>query len=407
MDVVKKQLKDRKQREHDPDKKSKPVAKEWRSGSATQEARNGGTLEEWSAQPEDGIDSPYETSSSQSTHRTAFAVLLGSLLKNDRSEILRVAKEIGVSDNTVYRWLNAASTPRYNHLQRLLEVLNQPSPASPASFLQSMHQNSSRGMVGPAGHWDVPQDLYRRVIEQAATTTDDASRRWHIIETIFEQALLFLDPDRHGMALTYARLMPPRADSRIHSLYETEMRGQAPWPFALDFKTYLGSTTLAGLAAMSQRVHTWSANDKEARIPVGLDEDERSSCAAPVIRGGRLAGVLTVSSADPDFVSNPVVLRVVGDYANLLAIGLMDSDTYPIEIVKLVPMPDLPWQRVRISSSYLNRVIECARKQCLSFPEAEQKVLRDMEEEFEIFAANHPNDVTQSETAVKKIEQIR
>ncbi len=188
------------------------------------------------------------------------------------------------------------------------------------------------------------------------------------------------------MALTYARLMPPREDGTIHSLYEAEMRGQAPWSFALDFKAYLGSTTLAGSAAMLQRIQTWSKKDAEGRHPTGLDENERSSCTAPVMRGGRLAGVLIVSSAQDDFVRNASVPRAIGDYAHLLAAGMMDSDFYPLELVKLVPMPELKWQREKISNTYLNRVVEYARKQCLSFTEAEQKVLQDLEREFENYA---------------------
>ncbi len=318
-----------------------------------------------------------------------FSILLGFLIKNDRSEILRLAREIGVSDNTVYRWISGTSEPRLSHMQRLLEVLPHAylpqSSAAPGSFMLA----NGRGTLNqqPAC-WDVPKEIYRRVMEQAAITVDDASRRWHIVETIFEYALLHLDPDRLGMALTYARLMPPREDGTIHSLYEAEMRGQAPWPFALDFKAYLGSTTLAGTAAMLQRVYTWSRKDEETRHPVGLDENERSSCAAPVMRGGRLAGVLIISSVLDDFVRNPALPRAIGDYAYLLAAGLMDSDFYPVELVKLVPMPELKWQRERISNTYLNRVVEYARKQCLSFTEAEQKVLQELEDDFERHASH-------------------
>jgi len=330
----------------------------------------------------------------------SFAALLGFLIKNDRSEILRIAREIGVSDNTVYRWLNGAAEPRHSHLMRLLEVLPRYGPHLSQSGEPQTY--AGRSANNQPGRWDVQKEIYRRVMELAATTVDDASRRWHIIETIFEYALLHLDPDRQGMALTYARLMPPRADGTIHSLYEAEMRGQAPWPFALDFKAYLGSTTLAGAAAMLQRVRTWSVKD-DTRIPVGLDENERSSCAAPVMRGGRLAGVLIVSSAQEDFVRNPAVPRTVGDYAHLLAAGLMDSDFYPTSLIRLVPMPELDWQRDRIARSYLNRVVEYARKQCLSFAEAEQKVLQDLEEEFERYACQSSSADTQQAT----IEQTR
>jgi len=315
-----------------------------------------------------------------------FSILLGFLIKNDRSEILRLAREIGVSDNTVYRWINGTSEPRFSHMQRLLEVLPHASLAHSSSVPGPVTPTNGRGLPNQTTRWDVPKEIYRRVMEQAAITVDDASRRWHIVETIFEYALLHLDPERQGMALTFARLMPPREDGTIHSLYEAEMRGQTPWPFVLDFKAYLGSTTLAGTAAMLQRVYAWSKLDEDARQPIGLDENERSSCAAPVMRGGRLAGVLIVSSAQDDFVRNPAVPRAVGDYAHLLAAGMLDGDFYPISLVKLVPMPELKWQRERISNTYLNRVVEYARKQCLSFTEAEQKVLQDLEDEFETYA---------------------
>jgi transcriptional regulator with XRE-family HTH domain len=341
-----------------------------------------------------------EASALQGNGPGAFSTLLGFLIKHDRSEVLRIAKEIGVSDNTVYRWLNGTSEPRQSHMQRLLEVLPQ---ARQAAFSASGRSGSANGgatasggrsLHDQPGRWDVPKEIYRRVMEQAALTVDDASRRWHIVETIFEYALLHLDPDYQGLALTYARLMPAHADGSIHALYEAEMRGQDPWPFALDFKAYLGSTTLAGAAAMLQRVQVWSIKDEETRTPVGLDENERSSCAAPVMRAGRIAGVLIVSSSQPDFVRNPAIPRAVGDYAHLLAAALLDSDFYPTSLIKLVPMPELIWQRERIAKSYLNRVVEYARKQCLSFAEAEQQVLQDLEDEFERYACTQDDTLT-------------
>ncbi|HET8845312.1 MAG TPA: helix-turn-helix transcriptional regulator, partial [Ktedonobacteraceae bacterium] len=304
--MEKKQTRGSKSRSRPVYEKSVPFVKDLQTETLIQESGNYNAPEEYVQQAEIA-DTQLDGSLPQNGRAGAFSILLGALLKNERNEILRVAREIGVSDNTVYRWLNGTSAPRYSHMQRLVELLT---PLSAPS--QPAHQHNGRSTESLIGHWDVQRELYRRVLEQAATTADDNSRRWHIIETIFEQALLLLDPDRAGLALTYARLMPPRADGYIHSLYEAEMRGQAPWPFALEFKTYLGSTTLAGASAMSQRVRIWNRNDSEARIPVGLDENEHSSCAAPVMRGGRLAGVLIVSSTLADFVNHPGVPRAVG-----------------------------------------------------------------------------------------------
>jgi transcriptional regulator with XRE-family HTH domain len=366
-------------------KKEMPVAEEPQQGIAQRGSWTDDGPEGLSPEAMTEAASWDNATSLQGRGSGSFSTLLGFLIKNDRSEVLRIAREIGVSDNTVYRWLNGTSEPRASHRQRLLEVIPQARLTIPSHGQSTSHTRSSHDHPG---RWDVPKELYRRVMEQAALTADDASRRWHIVETIFEYALLHLDPDCQGLALTYARLMPPREDGSIHSLYETEMRGQTPWPFALDFKAYLGSTTLAGAAVMLQRVQVWSKKDEEARIPVGLDGNERSSCAAPVLRSGRLAGVLIVSSAQADFVRNPAVPRAIGDYAHLLAAALLDGDFYPTSLIKLVPMPELNWQREKIAKSYLNRVVECARKQCLSFAEAEQKVLEDLEDEFERYACS-------------------
>lgn len=315
-------------------------------------------------------------------HPGAFATLFSFLIQNDRSEVLRIAREVEVSDNTVYRWLNGTSEPRPSHLQRLLRVLHLPVIKN----IGGTRTELPRSGGGSAGNGEAQREIFHRVLEQAAMTTDDASRRWHIIETIFEYALLHLDPERHGLALTYARLMPPQADGTIHSLCEVDTRGQAPFSFALEFNTYLGSTTLAGSAVLSQRVRTWSCKQTEMRVPVGLDKNERSSCAAPVMRGGRLAGVLIVSSVLPDFTYNPIIPGVVSDYAHMLATGLTDREFYPRDLIKLVPMPELKWQREHISRTFLNRVVDCARMDGLSFPDAERRVLQDLEKEFERLA---------------------
>ncbi len=349
--------------------------------SQTVRARDVHTPEEWLVPGQEEEESVPADASLTSGRPTPFSILLGFLLRNERGEIARVARAINVSDNTIYRWLNGTVSPRLAHVQRLLTVLSRPS----ASAHYQLAQTDS---AGTGRHLEVPLELYRRVLEQAATTVDDGSRRWHIIETIFEHALLLFDPERRGMALTYAPLMPPQEDGTIHTLYEAEMRGQYPWPFALEFKMYLGSTTLAGSAVMSQRGRIWSKSEIDARQVIALDEHELSACAAPVMRGNRIAGVLIVSSTREDFVHHPEVLRAVTSYAHLLAAGLTDKDFYPADTIRLVPMPDLAWQRERIASSYVNRVIECARKQCLSYPEAEQKVLRALEKEFEHYASH-------------------
>ena len=60
---------------------------------------------------EENDDTSENTSLAAAGGTKPFATLLSFLLKNDRSEIQRLAREIGVSDNTIYRWINRTSKP--------------------------------------------------------------------------------------------------------------------------------------------------------------------------------------------------------------------------------------------------------------------------------------------------------
>jgi len=230
--------------------------------------------------------------------------------------------------------------------------------------------------------YEVQKDIYRRVLELLTTIVDAEQRSWQIMQVLFEHILQHLDPERHGLAVTYAKLMPPRADG-VHSLVEVFMRGNSPWPFALENHAYLGSTTLAGTAAMLERMQTWDNLSETKRLQVEVDEFERSACACPVERGGRIAGVLIISSRQPDFFINLIASQAVLEYTQLLSLAFREEEFVPFSQLNLVPMPELKWQHAEVGHSYINRIIPCARKFDISRQDAEQLVRIDMEAEFE------------------------
>ncbi len=244
---------------------------------------------------------------------------------------------------------------------------------------------------------EVQKDIYRRVLELVATVEDDA-RFWQVSEAIFEYALLHMDPQRQGLAITYAKLMPPHEDG-IHSLREVAMQGNHPWPTLLDCNAYLGSTTLACTAAMLQQLQTWDDLAHEPRLQAFIDENEHSACACPVMRAGYVAGVLTISSPQPHFFSNPIAQQAVVEYARLLALALSDTDFQSPALFNFRPMPDLKWQRAELRRSYVNRIVTVARKYSIARQEAEQCVIRDMELEFEHVARHTTSQQVQVEHA--------
>lgn len=229
---------------------------------------------------------------------------------------------------------------------------------------------------------EVKKDIYHDVLELLATIVDEETRHWQIILAIFAYALVQMDAERHGIAITYASLMPTRADG-IRSLYEVAMRGTEPWPFALEGQAYLGSTTLAGTAAIEQRMLIWDSQDETARWQVEVDEFEKSACACPVTRGGRIAGVLIISSSQPGFFTNDVTSQAVVEYAYLLALAFSDDLFQPYSQLHLMPMPPLKKQREEIRETLMYRIMSLARTDGLSRPEAAARVRSLLEKEFE------------------------
>ena len=308
-----------------------------------------------------------------------FTRLLRDILRRDRAEISRVARELEVSENTVYRWINGSSVPRAVYLKKLPEVLSE----HRGDLTYAINQTFGK-TIEPLypGIPEVGKDIYRHIMDLVTTIAEDGAYFWQVSQAIFESALQHLDADHNGLAITYTSLMPPRADG-IHSLRELVMSGTDPWPFSLESKIYLGSTTLAGTAALLQRLQTWDSLDGEERFQVTIDEFERSACAYPVMRGGRLAGVLIISSALPGFFKDYTTREAVIEYAQLFSLALHERDFYPSSLLHLEPMPDLRWQRDELAHSYVNRVITCARKYAIPRQEAEQRVQQEMELEFE------------------------
>ncbi len=316
-----------------------------------------------------------------------FSSLLRHILRHDRAEIARVAKDLEVAEITVYRWMNGSSEPRVIHLKRLPEVF-----AEHRGNLTYAINQTFPGVLDPpsSGIREVRKDIYRRVFDLIATTPEADARYWQVTQAIFEYALLHLDSDRRGLSITYANLMPAHEDG-IHSLREAVMRGNYPWPFSLESRAYLGSTTLAGTAAMLQRLQTWDNLGIEERLQVDIDEHERSAAACPVMYAGRISGVLIISSTQTGFFADPTACQAVAEYAQLLALAFHDEDFYPCSLLHLRPMPEVKWQRAEIGRSYINRIIMYARKHMVARQDAEQQVIVEMEREFEELG-QHLND---------------
>ncbi|MBE3561268.1 MAG: GAF domain-containing protein [Ktedonobacteraceae bacterium] len=272
-------------------------------------------------------------------------------------------------------------------------------PHSTAAFTEESVQDAalSRRLQKPAAIAEgIPKATYERVVKLIVEHADVTGRLRQVTQALLDCVLLHLDPVLLGMAVTVAQLMPARdgkgEDGYIHSLREIAMRGNAPWPYTTRAKAFLGSTTLAGMVVRLQRTQVWNNELTDHQI-VTIDEFERSSCVAPLTRGGGLtAGVLIISSSQPHFFDDPHMQVITGQYADLLSIAIPDSAFYPLSLLRLHPMPDLQFQRKVILESFADRVLACAREQELTAQDAEKIVERDMEKEFEELARQQMPD---------------
>lgn len=323
------------------------------------------------------------TDSIEEEKLSAFSIVLRDILRHDRTQITRVANELEVSPNTVYRWMNGHSIPRPMYLRGLLDVLSE----HRVNLVESIYKTFPDTLDAhlPAKR-EIHREIERQIREITATTEDDHLRMARIEEILFSHLSLLLDSPGHGLSITYAQLMPPQDDGLIHSLREAYMRGSYPWPTHLEYRAYLGSTAVTARAITTLRFATWEDVKEEERVLVTVDDREHSFCAHPVMRHGRIAGVLLISSEDMELLNDAHIMQISNDSAHLLSLGLRDSDFVSPEIVQLRPMPSPSWQHKRLSKIFSNRITQYARIHRVSRIDAEQQVIRDIELEFEELA---------------------
>ena len=76
-----------------------------------------------------------------------FSSFLQHILHHDRAGITHVASTLGVSENTIYRWMNGTSEPRAVYLKNLIEALPEPQ-----SIEARQEQQCEEGRTEQAAH---------------------------------------------------------------------------------------------------------------------------------------------------------------------------------------------------------------------------------------------------------------
>jgi hypothetical protein len=310
-----------------------------------------------------------------------FSIVLRQALGNNHAQIVRVAKELNIAENTIYRWMNGRSEPRSMHLIGLLEVL----PEARTNLIFAINKTFP-GVLALTPHtitFELNREVVRTLIEMTAAYPSHETVLEKAQDYIFHHAFLLFGAPHRGLCVTYAELMPPQHDGRIHTLREAKVEGTFPWAPEYPLKAFYGSATLVGRAASTLRASTWDDIGPEDRLLVEIDESERSACAYPVMRRGGLAGVFMISTNETDLFRDLYACEAVTDLAHLYSLTLPISAFTSPKLLDLHPLPGLARQRDVINTQYQQRLTIYTNLGLMAREESEVQVLKDLELELE------------------------
>ena len=317
--------------------------------------------------------------------QSSWRELLNNIIDTS-SERERIANEIGVRPITLTRWASGESIPRPQNLGHLLNAL----PKRYREQFQELieedfpHLFLSDEDKSPD---EIPFAFINQVLDTRANTPD-MLRFWTMTRLILQHALMQLDPNTLGMAITVVRCMPPTKDGKIRSLRESVGLGTPPWSGDLEQRAlFLGAESLAGHVVTLCRPET--IDDLRINIsflPAYQTEYEVSATAHPIMYANRVAGCLLLSSTQPRYFLSLSRFSLIRGYANLLALAFDPEEFYQPELVELYMMPSVEVQQTHFAH-FRQRVLALLKdssmtSQPLTSIQAEQVVWQQLQEQF-------------------------
>jgi transcriptional regulator with XRE-family HTH domain len=303
-----------------------------------------------------------------------------SYILADAQERQRVAKELGVSAVTLFRWMSGESKPRAHNLRRLLAVL----PQHRSQLLPLLEEEFDGFLTGvkeesqPMVPETIPAEFYRQV-HHTLPYLPAMLRFSSLSELILQQALEQLDPQQLGISVIVASCMPPSIEGMIRSLRVRAGRGTSPWQHDLTPEAILlGAESLAGHVVSSGHIEmNQRLSDEFNAAPGYQDEWEESAVAVPIMLCGKIAGSLLVASTQPDYFHS-ARYALVESYAELLALAFDPEDFYDMQLVALWPVPPREEQLPYFSDFQL-RLARVMHEHNLPIVKAEWLVWQQME----------------------------
>jgi hypothetical protein len=308
---------------------------------------------------------------------------LGQLITSTQ-ERARLATALHVRPITLQRWVQGVSRPRDENIRLLLQNIPKDDYPLFLHLLLIDFPDLLREDIPPERFLHtVPAEFYARVLSNLALTSPSISRQ-SMQDLLLQQALQHLDPDQHGCLIILTACVPPKLERKVRSLHEVARLATSPWNRQVQEKpAFFGLESLAGYAITHAHRCTINSRDETTFYPVQWIDHERSTTAFPILRHGRFAGSLLLSSTREHFFS-PARLTVIEEYAHLAACIFEAEETFDLNEIELKILPSYTRQHPYFAGYHLRvtRKMAEANEQgnSLSLQQARLLVCQDLEE---------------------------
>jgi hypothetical protein len=237
---------------------------------------------------------------------------------------------------------------------------------------------------------EIPSACYKEVLEAAATLSG-ALRFLTVFDHLLTYATQQLDPERLGLSILVVQCMRPSPSGKeIYSLREQFRIGTPPWRYEREERNFfLGSESLAGYTISTCR--SYEIDDVRTYtgfLPVHKVEYETSIATCPILRMGKVAGCLVVSSTQPNYFIRART-KLIYEYAHLAMEAFSEDQFYDMKDISLRLMPGADVQEPFLH--LFNKHVEdlLARGEVTNRLLAEQIVLHRIEDDLIYWRSTH------------------
>lgn len=261
--------------------------------------------------------------------------LLGKMIY-DPQDRQQIANALGVSSVTLIRWANGSSKPRTQNLRQLMALF----PEYRQIFLSLLPEEFGHDIAKKIDisilPQDIPAEFYARVIH-AYRTLPRMFRCKSICELVLKQAAPHIDPYKTDVYFSVLQCQKPASpQSPVRSLrvvFDITSSHAPTYPILMGAGTVGGTVVTTGNTVILC---------KEQTGPLKRDVWQRwARCAVgyPIKMANRIAGALVVAGPDTNYLLHPARLRLLQQYAELVALAFEPEDYYASEQIDLAPLP--------------------------------------------------------------------